>query len=71
MVEPPRQMHLIGSYSALLLLKILFLLKKCIAKLLKHDTSKDILILTLRKQNEEQDGTGKVITKNNAHASAS
>ena len=68
MVELSRQMPLIGSYLASLILKILLLLKKCIAKLLKYDTSKNILISTLGKHNEEQGDTCNVITKNNVHA---
>ena len=68
MVELSRQMPLIGSYLASLLLKILLLLKKCIAKLLKYDTSKNILISTLRKHNKEQGDTRNVITKNKVHA---
>ena len=68
MVELSRQMPLIGSYLASFILKILLLLKKCIAKLLKYDTSKNILISTLGKHNEEQDDTCNVITKNNVHA---
>ena len=45
--ELPNQMSLIGSYSASLLLKILLLLKKCLAKLMKYNTSNNKLIKPL------------------------